>query len=174
MKARSVRFAFLILFMVGAMFPQAQGQEMNNEQMGKILEEEFGSLEGGLGAWQFTFGDHLVMVITDEAANRMRIFSPVISEKDIEADHHVKMLEANFHSALDAKYALYEGFVISVYTHPLRELTPDQLVDAARQVIILAATFGTSYQSTDMIFSPGADQEKEEEKKINEKPAKKS
>ncbi len=150
----------------------AGGQDMDNERMGKLLAEEFETLEGDLGAWQFTFGDHLVMVITDEAANRMRIFSPVIAEKDIDPEQYIKMLEANFHSALDAKYALYEGFVISVFTHPLRELRSEQFLDAARQVIILSATFGSTYQSTDMIFSPGGVEE--EEKKVNEKPKKKS
>lgn len=173
----SHKYYLTFLFCFSLIFGQAQvdTRSMNNERMGKVLEAEVGELGGGLGAWQFVYGDQAVMVVTDEAANRMRVFSPVIEESALEAGQMKKMLEANFHSALDAKYSLYEGFVISVFTHPLRELSEEQLIDATRQVVILAKTFGTTYQSTDMIFSPGFKEEGEDkEKKINEKPQKKS
>lgn len=168
---------FNLLFCFSFLSVQAQvdTREMSNERMGKVLEEEVGELNGGSGAWQFVYGEQPVVVVTDEAANRMRIFSPVVEEGDLEAGQMKKMLEANFHSALDAKYSLYEGFVVSVFTHPLRELTDEQLIDAARQVVVLARTFGTTYQSTDIIFSPDLKQEgAEKEKKVNEKPKKKS
>jgi hypothetical protein len=77
------------------------------------------------------------------------------------------MLAANYHSALDAKYSLYEGFVVTVYTHPLKELTEDQLIDALKQVSTLAHTFGTTFSSTDLIFG----EEQEEDKKVNESPS---
>jgi len=162
---------FFFLFMMGS--AHAQTKEMTNERMGTILKQEIGEVEGSAGSWQFIYGDHLVMVITDEAANRMRIFSPIIEEKDLEPGQYKEMLEANFHSALDAKYCLYEGFAIAVFTHPLRELSKHQLIDAARQVVNLAATFGTAYQSTGLIFSPRAEEEGESPK-VNQKPKKKS
>ena len=83
------------------------------------------------------------------------------------------MLEANFHSALDAKYSMFEGFVISVYTHPLRELTRDQFVDAMGQVVNLAQNFGTTYSSTSLIFGGENSEEKTEEKKKEERTNKK-
>jgi len=67
-----------------------------------------------------------------------------------------RMLEANFHSALDAKYSLYEGFVIGIYTHPLEELEETQMIDALKQVVNLSKNFGTSYTSTDMMFGQSA------------------
>jgi len=67
-----------------------------------------------------------------------------------------KMLEANFHSALDAKYSLYEGFVIGIYTHPLHQLNENQMEDAMQQVVNLSRNFGTSYTSTDMQFGHSA------------------
>ena len=151
----------------------ASVEAMTNERMGKVLRQEVGSLEGNEGNWQFIYGDQLVMVITDESANRMRIFAPIVEEKDLTNGHMKRMLEANFHSALDAKYCMYEGFAIAVFTHPLRELTSEQLIDATRQVVNLAVTFGTTYQSTDLIFAPRIP-EGDVPPRLNKKPAKKS
>jgi len=62
----------------------------------------------------------------------------------------------DFHSALDAKYSLYEGFVIGIYTHPLQELDEKQMVNAMQQVVNLSKNFGTSYTSTDVMFGHSA------------------
>lgn len=145
---------------------QAQSKNnvpMDNDRIGALLKEEVQELEGASGAWQMSYGGQLVMVITDESANRMRIFSPVIEASKLKVGQKDKMLAANFHSALDAKYSIFEGFVVAVYTHPLIELTEAQFLDALRQVVVLNLTFGDTYQSTDMIFNPGGDQEKKEE-----------
>lgn len=150
---------------------QVDSPKMSNQKMEEILKGEVDQIEGRSGAWQFVYGGHVVLILTDEAANRMRIFSPIVEEKDIGEEQMKAMLEANFHSALDAKYCLYDGFVVSVFTHPLEELSDQQLIDAARQVVNLAATFGTTYQSTDFIFAPRL---KESEQKVNQKPKKKS
>ncbi len=148
--------------------------QMDNAKMGAILQEEATKVEGQAGAWQVSYGQRLLLVITDETNNRMRIFSPVIEEKDLQEGQIRKMLEANFHSALDAKYSLYEGYVVTVFTHPLKELTEEQFIDALRQVVILADTFGTTYNSTDMIFNPGQEEEQPEDTKdrVNKKPKK--
>ena len=113
------------------------------------------------------FNDHILLVITDERNNRMRVFTPIVEEGDASPAQMARMLKANFHSALDAKYSIYEGFVVSVFTHPLRELTESQLLDAMRQVAKLAETYGTTYSSTDLIF--GGEEEEEEEDKPVEK-----
>jgi hypothetical protein len=62
------------------------------------------------------------------------------------------LLEANFDRALDPKYSIYKGFLWSTYTHPLAELTVEQVRDALKQVVVLADNYGTTYTSTDMIF----------------------
>ena len=102
----------------------------------------------------------------------MRIFTPIIEEDKLVEGQLKKMLEANFHAALDAKYSLYESLVISVYTHPLKELQKDQFIDAIKQVVNLADTFGGSYSSTDVIFNPGGNNENQNSKegRINKKP----
>jgi hypothetical protein len=67
---------------------------------------------------------------------------------------------ANFHSALDVRYALSDEIIWSVYTHPLESLSPDQLKDAISQVYMAAVTFGTTYSSSDLVF-PGNSRKKD-------------
>ena len=111
----------------------------------------------------------------------MRIFTPISAEDELELGEERILLEANFHTALDAKYSIYNGFIISVYTHPLREFTSEQLVDAMRQVALLAENYGTTYSSTELFFGfDGAEEEepapKEDtsDKRVNQKPQKKN
>ena len=87
----------------------------------------------------------------------MRIFTPVISRDEIGSDEWERMLEANFHTALDAKYGLYNEYVISVFSHPLSYLDEFQIISALEQVVNLADTFGTSYASTSILFGKAAE-----------------
>lgn len=143
---------------------------MTNKKMEKILDSEAAVIEGDLGAWQVIINDHILLVVTDEANNRMRIFTPIVEESELKPKQLRRMLLANFHAALDAKYSIFEGFVISIFTHPLKELSEDQFIDALNQVIKLAETFGTTYSSTDLNF--GGKEEKIEQRRINQSPAK--
>jgi hypothetical protein len=143
-------------------------QDMTVKKMGKILKQEAKITEGKEGIWTVEYAEHLVMVVTDAKANRMRIFSPIVAREDINEAALEKMLEANFHSALDAKYSIWEGVVISVYTHPLQELSEEQFTDALKQVVRLSQTFGTSFSSTEFIF--GSESEKVNKERTNVKP----
>ena len=106
----------------------------------------------------------------------MRIFTPIADQKDLKEGELITMLEANFHAALDAKYALYGGFVVSLFTHPLAELTSEQFKDAVKQVAVAGQNFGTTYSSTDLIFGSATEENSpsEKDKKINQKPKKKT
>ena len=149
---------------------------MDNAKMGVLLEKISDKLEGKAGNWQVIYGEQVLFVLTDETNNRMRIFTPIADVKDIKKEELATMLEANFHAALDAKYALYGGFVVSLFTHPLEELTDYQFNDAFKQVAAAARNFGTTYSSTDLIFGGGATEETpaEQDKKVNQKPKKKT
>ena len=134
---------------------QSPFDKMTNEKMQKILYREAQDVQGQLGNWQFQLKEKPVMIITDENANRMRIMSPITSEEELLDEHLRAMLEANFDRALDAKYATYGGVVWSVFTHPLGELTVEQFKDAMYQIVSLAENFGSTYQSTDLVFGGG-------------------
>ncbi len=166
-----MRYLWIILALGMGSFSLTAQQEMSNDRMSEILERETDDVTGEAGFWEVEYRDHMLLVVTDVANNRMRIFTPVIEEREVEREVLITMLEANFHSALDAKYSIYEGFVISVFTHPMKELTSFQFIDAMQQVVNLANNFGTTYSSTDLFF--GGDQEETKEKRINQSPSKK-
>ncbi len=157
----------IIFFLVAIVSGHAQ--RMDNKRMKKIVEKESIRVEGEPGTWMAYFSDHILLVITDERNNRMRVFTPIVEEEAASAVQMSRMLKANFHSALDAKYSVYEGFIVSVFTHPLRELTEGQLLDAMSQVAKLAETFGTTYSSTDLIFGGEEEEEKEEGKQLEKR-----
>jgi len=170
---------FFIFFFqnINAQVDTLSSDGMSNKKMDAIFKAVSTEMEGVLGSWQMLYRESLVLVLTDETNNRMRIFSPVIEEKKLKEGQMKEMLEANFHSALDSKYSLYEGYVVSVFTHPLKELTKDQLIDAMDQVVALTITFGDTYSSTGLIFGSKTEEEAEKEeaekkKKLNKKPKK--
>lgn len=163
------RIALLVSLLLTLSSVCTHAQRMDNKRMLKAFEKAAIQVEGEPGAWMAYFNDYILLVITDERNNRMRIFTPIVEEEAASPAQMSRMLKANFHSALDAKYSVYEGFVVSVFTHPLKELTEGQLLDAMRQVAKLAETFGTTYSSTELIFG----EEEEEKEKKEEQPVEK-
>lgn len=131
-----------------------QSQRMTSEHLTKIIEQEADTLSIKNNQIQFKLNNGLLICIFDENANRMRIISPIIERQKLTEDELLNALVANFHSVLDVKYALSDEIIWSVYTHPLKELTEGQVIDAIQQVYAAAITFGNSYSSTNLIF-PG-------------------
>jgi len=128
---------------------------MTNQRLDGLIRQISSEVKGELGYWQFLKDGRNILVITDQTHNRMRIMSPVAAQEDLDAAELVKLLEANFGSALDAKYALRDGTLWSVFTHPLGSLTDEQFLDCAAQVANLADNFGGSYASSNLIFGGG-------------------
>jgi hypothetical protein len=133
---------------------------MTNDKLETILNVVSDSIVGQKGAWQFKINDRVFMCITDENHNRMRIMSPIIDQKELSKGDLSQSLEANFHTALDVKYALSNDILWSVFIHPLKELSVNQVKDAVSQVYFAALTYGTTYTSTDLTF-PSSKNEKE-------------
>ena len=163
--------SFLIL-LVGAYTASLHAQNMNNERLGTLIDSVADSVDGQLGYWQAMVGERLILVITDEGHNRMRIISPIMESKDLEEKYLKNALIANFHTALDVKYAISEDILWSVFIHPLKELSNHQVKDAIQQVFYAAETFGSTYSSTDLVF-PGGAGEGEEGENAPEKKKKK-
>ena len=88
-----------------------------------------------------------LVCVYDERHNRMRIISAIAPLGDITEGQFLKAMEANFHSALDARYAVKDGILYSAFLHPIHSLEEKQLQAALYQVATLAKTFGSSYTS---------------------------
>lgn len=128
---------------------------MNNQRLDSIIRNKGAVREGQPGFWQFDYRDRAVLVITDEAHDRMRIISPVVEVTEIGEEIWLMALSANFDRALDARYAINGDYLWSAFIHPLGLLTQPQFEDALDQVVTLADNFGTSFSSTDLVFGGG-------------------
>ncbi len=140
---------------------QSPAQEMTTEDLEKIFYVVSDSLRGERGNWQFMINGKIIACIADEKHNRMRIMSPIIEQSKLTSEDMAKLLEANYHTALDARYAISKNILWSIYIHPLHELSKDQVLNAIDQVYNAAATYGTTYTSSGLAFPKKA---KEEEK----------
>ena len=145
------RLLIIILFFVTSAI-QLHAQDMTNARLEKIISSLSDTIIGQNGAWEFRIGDLPMICITDENHNRMRIVAPIAEMKDITVEQMKTAMEANFHSALDVKYAISDEVMWVVYIHPLKELQNEQTLDAIRQVYNAVLTFGTSYTSTELSF----------------------
>ncbi|MBE9066798.1 type III secretion system chaperone [Leptolyngbya cf. ectocarpi LEGE 11479] len=129
-----------------------QLQPMTLTRLEQILESEVSNVEGENGQWRFSVAGRAVIVLADASNDRMRVFSPVVPVEELTAQQVQAMLAANFHTALDARYAVTDGAVVAVYVHPLSTLQGDNFRSALRQVVSLAETFGSSYSSNELNF----------------------
>ncbi len=143
---------YLFVILLGFVTTISIAQVMDYSKMDNILHAECDSVVGGNGAWQLFYRGRMMMLIADVGHNRMRIISPIITREELGQTELENALIANFHSVLDAKYALSEGVMWSAFIHPLKELSETQLRDALSQVFLSAETFGTNYRSTELVF----------------------
>ncbi|MEP3210724.1 MAG: hypothetical protein ABJN95_16095 [Maribacter sp.] len=149
---------------------RASAQEMNAEKLSELIAQVADTTVTNGNTIQFMYKERPLICVYDENANRMRIITPIVETKDLEEEQLLNMLVANFHSALDVKYALSDEVIWSVFIHPLKELADHQVLDAIDQVYAASATFGTTYSSTSLVF-PGNTKKKEnpKEKKLIER-----
>ncbi len=139
-------------------------QDMDNKMLEKAIYIVADSVKGGAGNWQFAVRDRLLICITDKNNNRMRIMTPIIEQKKLAYTDMLKLMEANFHTALDVKYAITNGVLWSVFIHPLKELSTEQVLSAIEQVYTAAHTYGSTYNSTGLTF-PNSKEEQENQVK---------
>ncbi len=133
--------------------PQNTPQKMTAERLGTIVSAAGTAVKAyGGTAWEFTAGGVRLACICDPAHDRMRIIAPVASLSDVTAEQKDRMLEANFHSALDARYATSDGLVYAAFIHPLSPLQESEVRSAIQQVTTAARTFGDSYSSGELVY----------------------
>ncbi len=140
-------------------------QNMNNDKLEDIYASVSDSIQGQKGAWQFFVKDIQLVSFTDTEHNRMRIISPIANANTLDGDLIKAALVANFHTALDVKYAVSEGVLWAVFIHPLQELSSNQVKDAVSQVYYANINFGTSFASTSLSFPWIREEVKETEQK---------
>lgn len=102
--------------------------------------------------WMFQAGRFPCLIQTQESANRMRIVAFIADASRLDREELVRLMEANYHSALDARYALTDDKLVSVFLHPFAELSHTQFVLGLYQTISCAETCGSTYTGGTMVF----------------------
>ena len=125
---KKIIIVLIFIFSVNSM----SSQQMSNEKLNEIFTTLSDTIQGGNGRWQFEINEVVFVCLTDTAHNRMRIISPITETSTLDEDQKTLSLLANFHTALDVKYAISDDVLWSVFIHPLKELTIEQVEKTTR------------------------------------------
>ncbi len=116
------------------------------------LDPDAGPEGGGIS---FTIQDVPVLVFADPAMNRMRAMVPIRRVEGMTQEELARVMQANFDTALDARYAIARGQLWGVFIHPLKELERDQLISGIGQTVNIALTYGTVFHGGAAQFGGG-------------------
>lgn len=141
---------------------------MTAERLGELIlnVDEDAMLDGS--SWYFTVVDLDAVMIFDVNADRMRIVIPIGKADELEEDQLLRLMQANFDSALDARYAIGQGLLWATYIHPLSTLSDEEFLVGLGQTANVVVTFGTSYSSGLFMYNGGDSAEIEQRKLIEE------
>ncbi len=102
--------------------------------------------------WTLMYEDIPIHIFADVKADRLRVMSPVPDQPLDDAGFLFRLLRANFETALDVRYCVFQGTLWSCFVHPLARADAEQFVDAMEQVVTLVKTTGTTFSSTALRF----------------------
>jgi len=144
------------------------GQPMTAERMGELIlnVDDEAVLDGA--TWFFHVEELNTAVVYDVAADRMRILIPIGDLNDLDPEELVRLMQANFDSALDARYAIARGKLWGVFIHPLSTLTDEEFLVGLGQTVNVVTSYGTSYSSGLFIFGSGDSAEIERNRLIEQ------
>lgn len=158
MNKRTINSLLLYFFLLtgnNSSATETPAKEMDNQRLHQLLSRIDTELKGQHGYWIINYQNISVTIITDEKANRMRIISPVASINALNEKQLVRILQANFDSTLDARYAIAKNKLWSAYIHPLNELSNEQFYSGLAQTITLVKSYGDTYSSGALVFKGG-------------------
>jgi hypothetical protein len=134
---------------------EVQSDVMTNQRLDGLIRRLDQEVQGSKGFWQFSIETVEVTVITDQAADRMRIIVPVAKDDELDRSVLYRLLQSNFDTALDARYAIAKGVLWSTFVHPLASLGDEEFLSALGQVVNLNLSYGTTFSSGALIFRGG-------------------
>ena len=125
------------------------------DQMDEVIKAIDSEAERNGNNWQFTLEDRMMIAVTDTNAGRMRVITPIAPVDALPEDVMMRLMQANFDTALDARYAVGQGLVWGAFIHPLDSLTTRDFASGVLQTHTLAETFGTTFSSGALNYGGG-------------------
>ena len=129
--------------------------QMGHDRIEELIARVDKNYEGEEGLWIFELEGVPIWVVADTEVNRMRIYAPITKADTIDQDKLLRLMQANFDSALDARYAISRGILWSTYIHPLYPLTDQQFLSGVGQTVNAVISYGDSYSSGMFNFGDG-------------------
>ena len=124
------RFAIpLVLIVLGCATATPEG--MSQESLAQHIEDIAGRAAVSPNVVEFEYDDIRIACVSDATHDRMRLISPIAKLDSLQPAHLEVLLVANFHTTLDARYALSEGVIYAAFLHPLSTLIPEPCTDCA-------------------------------------------
>ncbi|MEL7189967.1 MAG: hypothetical protein AAGK17_10485 [Pseudomonadota bacterium] len=125
------------------------------DRMAEVIEALDGDAKREGNNWELSVDDQMILVVTDPNAGRMRIMTPIAPVELLPEGAMERLMQANFDTALDARYAVGQGLVWGTFIHPLDSLTVRDFASGILQTKSLADTFGTTFSSGALNFGGG-------------------
>lgn len=125
------------------------------EQMDQVIKALDAKATRTGNSWQFTLQERVMLVVTDTSAARMRIITPVAAIEDLPEGAMERLMQANFDTALDARYAVAQNLVWGAFIHPLDTLTQRDFAAGILQTHSIGETFGTTFSSGAISYGGG-------------------
>jgi hypothetical protein len=125
------------------------------EQMDQVIKALDAKAMRTGNSWQFTLKERTMLVVTDTTAARMRIITPIALVEDLPEDAMQRLMQANFDTALDARYAVAQNLVWGAFIHPLDTLTTRDFAAGILQTLSIGETFGTTFSSGAISYGGG-------------------
>ena len=132
---------------------------MTPERLGEMIGRIDETSENLGNGWSFSVDGTQVQLIYDVNADRMRMITPVDQVGNLEDGDLERLMQANYDSALDARYAIGRGVVWATFIHPLSTLEDEEFLSGMGQTVNLAVTYGTTYSSGALVFGGGDSQD---------------
>lgn len=128
---------------------------MTWERLGEIIFALDETAQSNGPHFQMTIQDIPVLILTDANANRMRVMVPIRAAADMTADEVLRVMQANFDTALDARYAIAQDKLWGTFIHPLSSLEKDEFISGLGQTVNIATTYGTLFSGGSLAFNGG-------------------
>jgi hypothetical protein len=127
--------------------PAQRDAPMTPARLEAELRDHASELEIVDGQMRFTFGGVRMIAVYDLRFDRLRIMARVAEESALTIASARILLQANFATTYDGRYAIGDGMLYAVYLHPLSTLDPRELEDVLPQLARLVRNYGTSYSA---------------------------
>jgi len=124
--------------------------------METIFGDQVDAIVGTPGAIQTRVDGVIIYLLSDTSSDRMRLVAAIASATHLRRRDLGVLLQANFDRTLDARYAISDGVVYSVFQHRISSLTPEQIRSALAQVVSLAKTFGSGFSAAGLAGIDGS------------------